>query len=136
MARRIVPCSWIWQGKGQQLASLPSLKVKLGEPMRNSHTVLLPSVAGEQSWMNARKGAFICVLVLIFSLFVTSTAKADELYGRVRGTVTDASGAVLPDATVKITNPANGFTKEVTSGKDGNFELINLPPAVYSLTAT
>jgi len=72
--------------------------------------------------------------VLIAILFFGSNAKADELYGRIRGTVTDASGAVVPGAKVTVTNTTTGISRSMTTSSTGNFEFVNLiAPAVYDV---
>ncbi len=42
--------------------------------------------------------------------------------GDIRGVVTDASGALLPDVTVTIVNKNTGVTKIVTTNQDGLFD--------------
>lgn len=74
------------------------------------------------------------ITVVMVSLFSTA-ALADELYARVRGTVTDTSGAVVPGATLKINNFATGFSRQTTSSGEGSYEFINLSPGTYSISA-
>lgn len=78
----------------------------------------------------------VLVLGLIFSLLVVPPAQADELYGRIRGAVTDSTGAALPGAQLKLVNVGTNATRELVSGADGGFEFINLQPGTYKLTAT
>jgi hypothetical protein len=80
--------------------------------------------------------SFVVVLGLIVSPLFVQTANADELYGRVRGVVTDASGAALPGVQLKLSNLRTGASKEFASETDGSFSFINLSPADYKLTAT
>jgi hypothetical protein len=69
-------------------------------------------------------------------LFPPNLAFADELYGRIRGTVTDPSGAAMVGVQVTATNVATGVSKTVTSGADGSYEVIQLPaPATYNVSA-
>lgn len=69
------------------------------------------------------------------TLLAVSGARADNLYGTIRGTVTDQTGAVIPAAGVTITNEGTGITKTTTSGSDGSFEVVNLlAPADYTIT--
>jgi hypothetical protein len=75
------------------------------------------------------------ITVVMVSLFSTA-ALADELYARVRGTVTDSSGAVVPGVSLKINNIATGFSRQTTSSGEGSFEFINLIPGTYSISAT
>src|SRR5579864_7577886 len=76
------------------------------------------------------------VLGLAFSAIVGQTAKADELYGRVRGLVSDSTGAVLPGVQLRLTNNGTGSTVDVVSDSDGSFTFVNLHPGDYKLTAT
>src|SRR5689334_6731492 len=82
------------------------------------------------------KSLLTLVALLLVGVFAATTARADELYGRVRGTVTDASGAVLPGVQVKVMNVDTGISKELTTGSDGAFLFVNLIPGNYSLSAS
>lgn len=54
----------------------------------------------------------------------------------LNGLVKDASGAVVPAATVRLSNPANGLSRDTTSGMDGLFSFPALPIGIYELTIT
>ena len=54
----------------------------------------------------------------------------------VRGTVTDPSGAVIPGATVTISNSVSGFNRYVTTDATGQFEVNNLPFHPYDVTVS
>src|SRR5687767_4282462 len=54
----------------------------------------------------------------------------------VTGVVTDANGAVIPNATVKITSLARGTTITTTSSDDGIYNFTSLEPGKYSVTAS
>jgi len=75
------------------------------------------------------------IAVVVLSLFSTA-ALADELYGRIRGTVTDPSGAVLPGVAIKATNVATGISKSTVSSNDGLYEIPGLIPGTYTVSAT
>ncbi len=82
-----------------------------------------------------------CCTAWIISLIVVTTlaatpARADELYARIRGSVIDSSGAVVPGVQIAATNEATGIARQVVSGADGSYELINLPVGTYRLSAT
>ena len=53
--------------------------------------------------------------------------------GTVHGTVTDTTGAILPNATVTIENPVSGYTRTTTSDSQGLFQFTNLPLNPYHL---
>lgn len=52
------------------------------------------------------------------------------------GTITDASGAVVPDATVTVTNPATGLTRTVTTSSSGTYRVDLLQPGTYNVKVT
>ncbi len=72
----------------------------------------------------------------LLALVSTVSARADELYGKIRGTVADPSGAVIVGAKITATNVETGISKEASSGADGSYEFLQLlAPATYNLTA-
>lgn len=73
----------------------------------------------------------VCVASL-FLLF--SSALRAQVAGTIRGTVTDATGAAVPDATVKVENPATGFSVTVTTTTEGTFIVTQLLPGTYTVT--
>jgi hypothetical protein len=79
--------------------------------------------------------SFVLVVGLVFGLLTVPSAKADELYGRIRGLVTDPSGAALPGVQLQLVNAATGNSEEGVSGTDGGFLFANLKPGQYSLSA-
>ena len=54
----------------------------------------------------------------------------------LRGTVSDAKGAVLQDATVTITDPQNGLSRAVKTDGQGEYQLLQLPPSTYTVTVS
>ncbi|HEY5054818.1 MAG TPA: TonB-dependent receptor [Acidobacteriaceae bacterium] len=56
--------------------------------------------------------------------------------GTVAGTVTDATGALVPNATVTISNAVSGFSRTVTSDGAGSYSIGNVPFNTYKLTTT
>ena len=48
--------------------------------------------------------------------------------GAIDGVVSDSSGAIVPNATVAITNSATGAIFRVTSGANGEFRVSQLAP--------
>jgi hypothetical protein len=83
-----------------------------------------------------RVGRYVLLVALgVLCLVTVDVARAD-VYGRIRGTVTDPSGAVIPKAKVIAINTGTGISHETVSGQDGNYEFLQLAaPAVYNVTA-
>ena len=73
-------------------------------------------------------------LCLIFGL--TTTAYAANANARIKGTVTDASGAVLPGVQVTATNVATGVKFTAQSGADGLYLFPQLPIGTYAVSAS
>ena len=78
----------------------------------------------------------LVLLGLVFSSALVQRTQADELYGRVRGIVTDSTGATLEGVNLKLHNVGTGATENALSDSSGSFNFINLKPGQYSLTAT
>jgi hypothetical protein len=55
--------------------------------------------------------------------------------GNIYGTVLDASGAVLPGATVTISGASMG-ARTTQSGDNGDFRILNLDPGTYKLSVS
>ena len=63
--------------------------------------------------------------LLALSSFAALSASAQSgNAGTVRGTVTDPSGAVIPNAAVHLTNKVSGFDRTTTTDATGQFSLL------------
>lgn len=60
-----------------------------------------------------------------------SLAGAQVLYGSIVGAVTDQNGAVVPGATVMITNKGAGQVREATTNANGEYTVTSVLPGVY-----
>src|ERR1700722_3550149 len=58
---------------------------------------------------------------------------AQSTFGSISGSVTDASGAAMPDATVTLTNSATAAKQSLTTGPDGLYSFVDLNPGSYVL---
>lgn len=56
--------------------------------------------------------------------------------GAIDGVVSDPTGAIVPNASVVVTNTATGTTFKVASNGGGEYRVSQLPPGAYSVTAT
>jgi len=54
--------------------------------------------------------------------------------GDIRGTVTDATGAVIPDVKVTIVNTQTGVARELTSNEAGIYDAVSILPGTYRIT--
>ena len=74
-----------------------------------------------------------CSLVAVFVLVAGAVASAQLSTAQLSGRVTDESGAVLPGATITVTQTETGFTRTDVTDADGAYVLSNLPPGPYRL---
>ena len=62
-----------------------------------------------------------------------SPVKAQVLYGSIVGNVKDAQGAVVPGATITITNKQTGLTRDSVTDDQGSYTLTNVLPGPYDV---
>ena len=73
------------------------------------------------------------LLSVLFLLCALGTANAQFKAG-IQGTVTDATGGLVSDAKVTLTNTETGKTQDVTTSSEGFYRISNLAPGKYTLT--
>jgi outer membrane receptor protein involved in Fe transport len=80
-----------------------------------------------------RRALSACLATLFLALACAAPAAA-QVTGSIAGTVKDASGAVLPGATVTVTGPALQRDKvTAVSASDGTYRVPLLPPGIYNV---
>jgi hypothetical protein len=77
----------------------------------------------------------IAALGAVLTLVSPATARAQKTTGDMTGSVSDATGGVLPGVTVTATCAATGLTRTTTTDAQGGFTLPELPICVYRVTA-
>lgn len=81
-----------------------------------------------------RKCCFLVCAALLTLFFLSSPASAQSTNeGALSGTVSDASGAVIPGATLTLTNVGTNIARTVKTNGEGDFFFRALPPATYKL---
>ena len=75
----------------------------------------------------------LCVAALVSGAGVSA---AQDFRGRINGTVTDNSGAVLPGVTVTASGPALIQPQVQVSGAEGDFRFLALPPGAERTSTT
>ncbi|MFN9741996.1 MAG: carboxypeptidase-like regulatory domain-containing protein, partial [Acidobacteriota bacterium] len=69
-------------------------------------------------------------------MLLCGTVYAQRGRGTVLGAVTDASGAVVPGATVTVTNTGTNVATAVITNEDGNYTAPNLQVGSYTVAVT
>jgi len=78
--------------------------------------------------------ALFCVVVLAIGL--CPAARAQDVKGSIRGTVTDEQGAAVAGVEVTITDPATGLSRRATTGSDGVYNFPDLPLGTFNIQVT
>ncbi len=76
---------------------------------------------------------YVLPVLLVLTLLAAVPAPAQRVTGTILGTVTDASGAVLPGVTVKIEGTAIVGVQTTTTNERGLYRFPALPPGLYDL---
>ena len=73
------------------------------------------------------------VVVALHILASGGVAWSQTVQGVITGTVTDPTGAVVPNVTVTITNVGTNISQTTTTGSDGSYRFPLVPPGTYNL---
>ena len=71
-------------------------------------------------------------LALLFGM----SALGQTFRGGIAGSVADASGALVPEAVVKIVHNGTGLTRSQTTSAAGDFSFVELPTGIFTLTVS
>ena len=77
-------------------------------------------------------GTLLCATLIVSP----SILLGQSFTGTITGSIKDVSGAVIPRATVTITNQQTGTQQSVTTDLEGRYTSLPLPPAEYRAEAT
>ena len=81
----------------------------------------------------ARRWALVLGAFIVLATLPTAALAQTET-GKVTGTVTDPSGAVLPGASVTLKSVGTGGTRTAVSDAGGGYTFSNLQPGPYEVT--
>ncbi len=81
------------------------------------------------------KWRFVAIFAVIF-ITTAVTGQSAGNSGSINGSVVDPTGAVVPNATVKVHNPVSGFDRSTATDAAGKFAFTNIPFNPYHLTVT
>src|SRR5688572_3309085 len=73
--------------------------------------------------------------VLMLTIVAGQGAHGQTVVGRISGTVQDANGAGVPNASIKVINTANNSERTATSDDGGFYTVTNLPAGTYTVEA-
>jgi hypothetical protein len=82
--------------------------------------------------MNRIRGAWFTALLAL--VLAPGSAIGQAVYGSIYGTVTDSTGALIPNAPVVVTDTSKGTTAAATANESGEFRVDHLIPDAYSVS--
>ncbi len=79
---------------------------------------------------------FLACTFLVLVFLAPQRVQAQVLYGSIVGEVKDASGALIPGASVTITNTGTDLIRQAVSDEAGRFTFTDLPTGTYEVKVT
>src|SRR5260370_19918669 len=76
------------------------------------------------------------VLTILVVLSLAVAADAQTFRGAINGTVSDPSGAVIPNAAVRATENATGMAHNTVTTRDAVFAFQDIPHSLYKVAVT
>ncbi len=78
----------------------------------------------------------LALTTLLFAPFASHMVQAQGITGSFAGTVTDPSGAAIPDASIQVTRVETGEVRSVKSSESGSYSIPQLAPGTYTVQVT
>jgi Carboxypeptidase regulatory-like domain len=82
-----------------------------------------------------KRAARSLLLAFLLALLLISSLVAQVSTTSLRGVVSDPGGAVLTAAQITLTNCVAGFSRTTTSNERRDYQLLQVPPGTYAVTA-
>src|SRR5437899_6084086 len=80
-----------------------------------------------------RQRTFLVLFAAFLVLAASGVAWSQTVQGVITGTITDPTGAVVPGATVTITNVGTNASQSATTGSDGSYRFPLVPSGAYTI---
>lgn len=78
---------------------------------------------------------FAIACIAVGTLFLATLGFGQTIFGTILGTVTDPSGAVMPNVVVTVTNQGENISRDVRTDAQGNYLAENMKEGIYTVTA-
>ena len=76
----------------------------------------------------------LAVLSLLFAFVCFGSLHAQTFRGSIQGTITDGTGAAIPEASVRVFSPGTGLNRTVSTNDLGGYVASELPLGTYNIT--
>jgi hypothetical protein len=115
----------------------PFISVLASRKLRFQAGVVQHNVHGGVAMIRTVKLCFACLtILLLIPAFFPLVTSAQQTLGAINGTVTDSTGAVVPNATVSLRSVSTNLTLGAQTKSDGSYSLFDLPIGTYEVTIT
>lgn len=84
--------------------------------------------------MLSKGRAFTWIAITSIAFVLGIVARAQDVSGRINGTLTDSTGATVPNAEISATNQQTGVVSHATSDAHGAYGFESLAPGTYTIT--
>ncbi len=84
---------------------------------------------------NAIKKITRAVSLAVIGIILSISAAAQSNSGSITGVITDSNGAIVPNATVTVTNQATNEKRVVQTDAEGRYDVPSLPTGDYTIEA-
>src|ERR1700691_4385783 len=89
-----------------------------------------------KSYTSVSRCSLRCLATLtLITVSLPGLSRAQDATGRIAGTITDATGAVIPGVQVTVTNTATQVSRKTNTNADGYYQILALPIGNYKVTA-
>ncbi len=82
-----------------------------------------------------KRGIVALGLSCLFALLLSGSLQGQSTNATLSGTVTDPTGAAVPNVQLTLTSVATGTVNKTASGPDGLYSFPNLQTGIYELKA-
>ncbi|HWY22772.1 MAG TPA: carboxypeptidase regulatory-like domain-containing protein [Candidatus Acidoferrum sp.] len=73
--------------------------------------------------------------IAVIAVCLAIPGLGQSTFGTILGTVTDASGAVMPNVVITVTNQGENVSRDVRSDAQGNYQAENMKAGLYTVSA-
>jgi hypothetical protein len=77
----------------------------------------------------------VVLLVLSMTVLFRADARAQQATAKIVGTVTDQQNAIMEGVGISATNTSTNVVSSTVSGKDGYYQILDLPIGIYHVVA-
>ena len=98
----------------------------------DGRSIQAQSISGRER-MSVVSLATVVLTIFLLTIYPAST-RAQAVWGGINGYVTDSTGAVIPQATVVVTDEQTGVETKVVTDAAGFYDVTHLNPSQYSVS--